>query len=87
MLWDIKCLTPSHWESLGLSRAFRNDIPGRKISATQLSGGDLNAGSAYLIAHCLWQTLLLHLRSDVYYIAFGMGRKTQNINPAFYYRS
>lgn len=87
MLWDIKCLASSLWESLGLCRASRNAIPRRKISATRLSEEGLNARSTYLTAHCLWETLFLHLSSDMYYIAFGMGRKTPNINPAFYYRS
>lgn len=82
----------SLWESLGLRRASRNDVPRRQINAKQLSEGTpkkiclQRACISLLTAVCSRHHFYISAVTCITLLS-GWEKKIQNINPAFYYRS
>lgn len=92
MLWDIECVAPSLWASLGLYRASRNDIPKSQINTMQLSEGTpqkiclRGARISLLTAVCSRHLFYISAVTCIILLS-GWEKKPQNINPAFYYGS
>lgn len=86
---DSERVAPSLWESPGLSGMTSQE--GRVAPRSCPKAHRRRSACQDPVSHCSLLSVadsFFSLSSDVYYIAFGMGKKNpQNINPAFYYRS